>query len=402
MDDQQEKPDLICPFPAWITNTPALEIIEILGPDTTRMVGGCVRNMVMGAGATDVDLATKHTPDQVIARLEAAGLKVIPTGIDHGTVTAIRNGQAIEITTLRKDVATDGRRAVVSFSKDWKEDAERRDFTINALYFNALGGVFDVLGEGLRDAEAGSVRFIGDSNARIQEDYLRILRFFRFHALYGKGNPDPDAVRACKAHASGLSHISKERITQEVFKILNAENGFVVFDLMHKNNILKDFLCDLPKGRVLDRFKKAAPQGALFGLYAIIGGDIDLARQFLTMSRIQLKGLEAISCAQKELGLASGELDFKKAVYLHGYEAARAAMAYLCSMEDRAVPEWVFTLEGWVPPEFPLSGADLKAAGLKPGPKFKEYLAVTKEWWMAHDFKPDKEACLARLLQYVN
>lgn len=205
-------------------------------------VGGCVRNALLAEPVEDIDLATKLTPDEVTQRLEAAGIKVIPTGIDHGTVTAVLNGRGFEITTLRKDIETDGRRAVVAFAETWREDAERRDFTMNTLLADDLGNVYDPIGRGLSDLEARKVIFVGQAEQRIEEDYLRILRFFRFHALYGVGKPDEAALKACKAHATHISSLSAERITQEFFKIISVDKPVDVLGVMLDNNILPELL----------------------------------------------------------------------------------------------------------------------------------------------------------------
>lgn len=194
------------------------------GEGAARFVGGCVRDTLLGRDTRepDLDIATRLTPDQVMESLAAQGLRVEPTGLDHGTVTAVAFGRPFEITTLRKDVETDGRRAVVAFTSDWAEDAARRDFTMNALYADPDGRVHDPTGQGLADAVAGRVIFVGDPDTRIREDYLRILRFFRFLAHYGEGAPDPAALEACSRHAGQLARLSAERIAKEVLKLLAA------------------------------------------------------------------------------------------------------------------------------------------------------------------------------------
>lgn len=206
---------------SWMREAETQKIMHLLNPDglQTMFVGGCVRNTLLSQKVEDIDLATQLTPDKVTSLLEDASVKVIPTGLDHGTVTAVIDGKAFEITTLRQDVETDGRHAVIRFSESWEEDARRRDFTINALYMDMNGGVYDPLDQGLADIESQTFVFVGDAEQRIKEDYLRILRYFRFHALYGKGDMDTHALDACRKHAGRVEGLSRERITQEFLKI---------------------------------------------------------------------------------------------------------------------------------------------------------------------------------------
>ena len=227
--------------PEWMRAPQTMRVMNALGSGNARFVGGCVRNMLLGLEVGDVDIATVWTPGEATKRLEGAGIKVVPTGIDHGTVTAVVDKIPFEITTLRKDIETDGRRAVVGFTTDWREDALRRDFTMNTLLADMDGHIYDPTGEGIKDLEVGKVRFVGDPATRIQEDYLRILRFFRFHAAYGKGEPDSDALAACRAAAGKISTLSRERITQEFFKILSVDNPVEILSVVFDNNVLPDF-----------------------------------------------------------------------------------------------------------------------------------------------------------------
>jgi tRNA nucleotidyltransferase/poly(A) polymerase len=207
----------------WL-NDPGLQtLLKVLSAngEQARIAGGAVRNTLLGEPVADVDIATTNEPRQSIARTEAAGFKVVPTGIDHGTVTVVADGKAYEVTTLRADIETDGRRAKVAFGRDWEADAERRDFTINALYADANGTVIDLVG-GLTDLEGRTLRFIGDPEQRIREDYLRILRFFRFFAWYGSGRPDAEGLKACARLKDGLEQLSAERVWSELKKLLSA------------------------------------------------------------------------------------------------------------------------------------------------------------------------------------
>ena len=203
---------------ALLQRDPLRVIKHLGGSGMTRFVGGCVRDAALGIGVNDIDMATILPPESVLARLNEAGIKTVPTGLDHGTITAVFGSGNIDITTLRIDKETDGRHAQVAFTDDWKADAQRRDFTLNTLLADEHGTVFDPLGCGLEDLKAGRVRFVGQADQRITEDVLRILRFFRFYGAYGKGAPDPEALHACAAHAALIVTLSRERITQEFFQ----------------------------------------------------------------------------------------------------------------------------------------------------------------------------------------
>ncbi|HEX3701377.1 MAG TPA: CCA tRNA nucleotidyltransferase, partial [Phenylobacterium sp.] len=227
----------------WMTAAETVAVMDALaaagGPEAARFVGGCVRNCLTGHPVDDIDIATVLTPDRTTAALEAAGLKAVPTGIEHGTVTAVAGGRGFEITTLRRDVSTDGRRAVVAFTTDWEEDARRRDFTLNALYADREGTIFDLTGQGVADARAGRIVFVGDPEQRLREDYLRILRFFRFLAWYGKGAPDAAALAACKALRSEVTTLAAERISKELVKLLAAEDPRGAVALMLETGVLE-------------------------------------------------------------------------------------------------------------------------------------------------------------------
>ena len=222
---------------------PVFDALEAKGgPGCARFVGGCVRNALIGQPVGDLDIATSLTPDQVTQALVAAGLKAVPTGIDHGTITAVAGGQPFEITTLRRDVATDGRRAVVAFTQDWSEDAQRRDFNLNAVYCDREGNLFDPTGQGVADAQAGRIVFVGDAATRIEEDSLRILRFFRFLAWYGKGEPDAAAVAACAAGKGLLKNLAAERVAKELLKLLAAYDPRPALTLMAQTGVLAELL----------------------------------------------------------------------------------------------------------------------------------------------------------------
>jgi poly(A) polymerase len=244
------------PPPHWITASATRAVMAALaaagGPDCARFVGGCVRNALLRKPVADIDIATALTPDAVIKALTDARLKAIPTGVEHGTVTAVSEGRPYEITTLRRDVETDGRRAVVAFTTDWNEDAQRRDFRLNSLYAAADGALFDPTGEGLADLKAGRIVFVGDAATRIREDALRILRFFRFQAWYGKGDPDPVGLAACAELRGLIANLSAERVSAELLKLLAAEDPREAVRLMAQTGVLS---AALPEAVGLERFE---------------------------------------------------------------------------------------------------------------------------------------------------
>lgn len=397
--------------PAWMNGPDASAIFKALagedGGAGVLFVGGCVRNAVLEIEVEDVDMATIHAPEEVSRRLEKAGFKVIPTGIDHGTVSAVTDKRVYEITTLRKDVETDGRHAVVAFSADWREDAARRDFTMNTLLADREGNIFDPLGQGLADLEARSVRFVGDPAARIAEDYLRILRFFRFHALYGKGAPDKAALGACKAAADKITTLSRERITQEFFKIMSVYNPVDILVDMIDNNILSGFIpfdCNLDLLRHLSGFQKRYKLQALASrLFAFAGLDKDSVKAmqtYLLFPKVFLKDIQAMEgiLALPDL---SNEHAVKVAIYKYGRSmSAQALMIELAN--DRVMngyaPQALKIIQNWDVPDFPLGGDDLIKAGYKPGPDLGQKLSALEERWIESGFTEKRESLLADAL----
>lgn len=248
-------PTKITPQP-WMTDSATQAVMAALEArgfeGCARFVGGCVRNALLKQPIDDVDIATTLTPDQVTEALEAAGLSAHPTGVEHGTITGVAQGKPFEITTLRRDVSTDGRRAVVAFTQSWEEDAQRRDFRLNALYADKDGTLYDPTGQGVADALAGRIVFVGDPMTRIREDYLRILRFFRFQAWYGKGEPDSAALEACKALKGMLSGRAAERTSKEILKLLEAEDPRAALRLMAATSVLSAVL---PMVKAMGRFE---------------------------------------------------------------------------------------------------------------------------------------------------
>jgi poly(A) polymerase len=357
----------------WLDKKDAQKIISVLGGgENARFVGGCVRNTVLGIPVTDMDIATKHTPDKVMTLCAEQGIKTIPTGIDHGTVTALVEGQTFEITTLRRDVDTDGRHAKVAFSEDWLEDAQRRDFTMNTLLMDEKGNIYDPLECGIEDAQASRVIFVGDPSQRIREDVLRILRFFRFHAVYGEGTPDAAALKACAAHANLIPNLSKERITQEYLKILASDNARPTLELMQNHNVLSE-LTDF-RGHNFDRLD-------LIG--RLSGFEPDAREKYLILSGAQKKKIKAIETAI-EKGCFDSEEDIQKTLYYFGRETTRAA--YLRTI-GKIHKKHVETIDFFNIPEFPLSGQDLLAKGIKQGPELGKKLKQLEKEWVDNGFK---------------
>ncbi len=352
-------------------------IAALGGGENTRLIGGVVRDSLLGVPVSDIDLATRLTPDAVMARLDAAGIKCVPTGLAHGTVTAVMPFGPVEITTLRRDIATDGRHAVVAFTDDWREDAARRDFTINALSADPdTGEIFDYFG-GQDDLNAGRVRFIGKPLQRIAEDHLRILRFFRFHARFGKGAPDAASVEACAARANDLMALSRERIATELLKLLSATDPVPAIRLMIEHSILKPVLPEITSADTLAMLVPREGDGgnAIRRFAALIGPDPGQARDIamrMKLSKAQTKRLVA-ACRWTE---PYGALD--ALAYRFGTESARDRLLLAGS---EATP-----LDQWVRPHFPITGGSLIARGMNAGPQVAITLSAIENAWIEAGF----------------
>ena len=354
-------------------------LIEALGgPDQTRLVGGVVRDTLLGLDPADVDLATRLLPDDVLARLKAAGIRAVPTGIAHGTVTAILPSGPIEVTTLRHDVSTDGRHAIVAFTDAWDEDAARRDFTMNALYADPVtGSVFDSVG-GLADLEARVVRFIGDPYRRIAEDHLRILRFFRFHARFGD-TIDAEGLAACSARANDLMALSRERIASELLKLLVAAQAVRVVTLMIDHGIFR---------AVLPEIVDATPLAELAEREAAAGIAPDAIRRLATL--IPPAAAESVGARLK---LSNADRKRLCAATQGPGDEGPPALAYRVGMPsaiDRLLlaGEDVSALQAWTPPALPIGGGALVARGLSKGPQVAAVLRAIETRWIAEGFPP--------------
>lgn len=367
------------------------------GKAEIRFVGGCVRNTLLGLDLQDdFDLAIDCTPEQTMQYLKAAGITAVPTGLKHGTVSAVIDKMSYEITTLRQDKDHDGRHAVVEFTRDWAEDARRRDFTINALYVNEEGKIFDVVG-GLSDIALGVVRFIGDAEARIQEDYLRILRFFRIHAYYGKGTLDASGLAACTRWRHSLSTLSKERITKEFFKLLDAVDPWCVIDAMHKVQILQEIIPSFMAHRpfqVLEHHTHYRPSA--YVRWASLTSE---KGDRLCLSRHQSSTFHALQAALTVEGIShSLYAEHKELVlgrwWLHCLEVAREDLSLAVKMwQEKSTRIRDFQLK-----HFPLDGTILRAQGFQ-GAEIGQRLARTKQWWIDTGENANADACLDYALQ---
>jgi poly(A) polymerase len=375
------------------------------GGGEARFVGGAVRNALLGQPVTDVDIATPLTPEEVTKRLEKAGLQAVPTGIAHGTVTAVASGKPFEVTTLRRDVSTDGRRAVVAFTKDWNEDASRRDFTMNALYANPDGEVFDPMG-GVADLKAGRVRFVGDPATRIREDYLRILRLFRFHAWYGKGELDKAALAAAVAEKLGLKQLSGERVQKELLRLLAARDPAPTLCVMERTGILSEILpLRLSLARLehlvaIDTASKFPPD-AILRLAALMPSDANAARALAERLKLSNAGRDRLIAATSGIKIGTAQRDAQALLYRLGAQQFKD-LVFLRWAADEKTPaaQWRALIElanTWRKPQFPLDGRDAMAAGVKEGPAVGKMLGDLEQWWIENDFKPDRAALLARL-----
>jgi poly(A) polymerase len=375
------------PSAAWRERPQLAELIVILGAEArqVRVVGGAVRDTLLGLAVSDLDLATVHPPDEVMRRVAGAGLKAVPTGLAHGTVTVVLPDGPVEVTTLRRDVATDGRHAQVMFTDDWREDAARRDFTINALSADLLTGEIHDYFSGQDDLTARRVRFIGDPLRRIAEDHLRILRFFRFHARFGRGEPDADALAACTLRANDLLALSRERIAQELLKLLAAADPSPVLATMVAHAILAPVLPEIDAAGVerLGRLVARDDGDPVRRLAALLPADP--ARADAVAVRLKLSNAQ-----RKRLGLAAHtELpsDVRALAYAIGVAGGRDRV--LLRAEDKAMPAALAALEGWSPPRLPITGGTLIELGLIPGPDVARTLQQVEHEWVAEGF-PDE------------
>jgi poly(A) polymerase len=369
----------------WRKRRGMARVLDALGADEglTRYVGGAVRDDLLHLPFSDVDLATRLRPDQVVERLEAAKIRAVPTGIDHGTITAVSNGHPIEVTSLRRDVATDGRRATIAFTDDWMEDAARRDFTINALSADPLTGeVHDYFG-GSDDLLARRVRFIGQPLERIAEDHLRILRFFRFHARFGAGAPDAEALAACAARANDLMALSRERIADELLKLLAVTDPSPTVAIMLDRDILRPVLPEIARSALqrLDILVKAEeragiPPDPLRRLAALLPQDSAVAGDIAARLKLSNKARKRLECAAG----APVPANAQSFAYFAGLECAVDRLL-LGGEADRAK-----VITQWESPRLPIGGGALIERGLEPGPVVAKTLQSIERRWVEAGF----------------
>lgn len=371
--------------------------------EEARIVGGAVRDWLVGhAGRSDIDIATTAVPEEVIRRAKAAGLKPVPTGVEHGTVTLVADGEPFEVTTLREDVETDGRRAKVVFGRDWARDAQRRDFTMNALYLTRTGELIDLVG-GERDACAGLVRFIGDADVRIREDYLRILRLFRFHAAFGRGPLDAHALAAAIRNRDGLAQLSRERVRAETFKLLVAPRAAEMLEQMQAADLLAPVLGgqgDVATFTRLTEIEAALGRtpDAVLRLGALAVRDVEDAKSLRTGLRLSNnEGDRLLALAGPAATPGMCEKGQKAFLYRFGRQKFddRALIAFARSgalLGDEGWRALIDLAETWEIPVFPLSAADFMERGLNPGPALGKALKAAEEAWIEAGFPMDEAA----------
>lgn len=363
-----------------------------------RFVGGCVRNAVLDRAIDDIDLAVDKPPETIMQALAASHLKSVPTGLKHGTVTALVEGCRFELTTLRRDVETDGRRAVVAFTDDWLEDASRRDFTFNALYADRDGTLYDPF-DGRSDLAAGRVRFIGDGDTRIAEDRLRVLRFFRFHAWYGRPPLDGPGFEACRRNAGALGSLSGERVAKELLRLLQAPAPADALQAMAGSGALDHWLPEYAGVVRLEALiaREDAPD-PLRRLAAILPASADATAigKRLKLSTQQALRLEVMLASEPAIDVTSGPKAWRAGIYRLGSSlyADRLLLAVDAAGDWRAA---LALARSWTPPELPVSGGDALKLGLKPGPRVGALIEAVERWWIDGDFSADRNACLAEL-----
>ena len=405
---------MVLPRQPWMVHRATVAVMDALmaaaGAGGAMFVGGCVRDALIGREVVDIDIATVLTPPQVKAALAAAGINAVATGEAHGVITAVCRGRPFEIATLRRDVETDGRRAVVAFTTDWGEDAARRDFRLNALYADGEGAILDPTGHGVTDARAGAVVFVGEPHARIREDALRILRFFRFFAGYGRGKPDAAALSACAELKALAANLSAERVARELLGLLAAPDPRAAVRLMAATGVLAVVL---PEASDLARFEALAAiegellfgEDALLRLAALLPPDPEIAAaaaERLRLSNAQKARLAAAAAIDPAIVSWMSPKAVRQAVWRLGADAFcdKVMLAWASSDRPAAAVQWRALLpmaRSWTRPAMPLTGAEVMAAGVPEGPMVGKVLAEVEAWWADNDFPADKLSVIERL-----
>ena len=411
-------------YQEWMNTSEVRKIMAALSKDgEARFVGGCVRDALIDKKITDIDIATTHKPEKTTELLEKTGTKVIPTGIEHGTVTAVINHKKFEITTLRRDVECYGRHAEVEFTDNWQEDAARRDFTMNALSMDMKGEIYDYF-EGIDDLNAGKVKFIGDAEQRIKEDYLRILRLFRFHTYYGKGVIDDQQIKIVARNSEGLKSLSGERIQTEMLKILSAPDPFYVIKIMSEAGIL---------GKVIPNSSNAFDLSLLSSLIDIEKAEKITTDPYVRLACIILPNQQAnfvqiiadswklsnssrseidVLLTEELVETSISEADKKKLIRRIGKKHANLIAIISWTSEINNNPDeskqtndkfrnFLKFIEDWQIPEFPLRGSDIMALGIKEGKEIGKTLRKAEEYWENRDYKPTKDKLLSKVMRNV-
>ncbi len=375
----------------WLKNAGLKHVVAALHDhaDGPRVVGGAVRDAILGLPVADIDLATILHPEKVIAQLKNAGIKAVPTGLEHGTITAVIDKQNFEITTLRRDVATDGRRATIAFATEWKDDAARRDFTINALYADpTTGQIFDYFG-GIEDLNARQIRFIGDAKQRIAEDYLRILRYFRFLGRFGNSDANEEAVTACRDAAHSMMALSRERIAQELSRLLTLPDPRYAVRLMIENGIFAPFLPELADS-AFEQFDQLVTRQLSHKIA------VNLPTRLLSMlpndaaicdkvaMRLKLSNRFRNEMADRLRDAKPNAATIRAFAYNMGIDAAQDCALLRCS--DAELPNILAKIADWNIPIFPIRGSDLIAKGLSAGPVIAQTLQAIERQWVTEDF----------------
>jgi poly(A) polymerase len=390
----------------WLDQAPLSRLLDVLDADgeEARVVGGAVRNALLALPVGEIDIATTAVPDEVVRRASKAGFNPVPTGIEHGTVTVVIDGKPFEVTTLREDIETFGRHAKVRFGRDWKKDAERRDFTINALFLARDGSVADFVG-GLKDIEARRVRFIGDPDARIREDYLRVLRFFRFHAAYGEGAPDAAGLKACIRARAELAMLSRERVRAELFKLFVTKHAVPALAVMGEAGLLGSVLGGVPLLASFANMMKAeqalglAPDAVrrLGALAVFVVEDAERLRERLRLANAEFRRLESMGERWWQVSPGRGEAAARALLYKLGAEnfRDRTLLAFARSPAkagDKAWHELITLPARWAPPKFPLAAKDFLDRGVAKGPALGQALARAENRWIAAGFPGERSA----------
>ncbi len=394
------KPNGRIDLPARLSDATVRTLLAALagGGIAARFVGGCVRDALRGDAIGDIDMATDKPPEEVMRALRKAKLKVVPTGLKHGTVTAMIDGKPFELTTLRRDVETDGRRATVAFTDNWLEDASRRDFTFNALYADPDGTLYDPF-DGRADLAAGVVRFIGEADTRISEDRLRVLRFFRFHAWYGRDAIDGAGFDACRRNAGSVRDLSGERVCKELLRLLAAPAPADSLAAMAESGALDHWLPEFTGTASLRALiAREDEANALRRLASIlpVGTDGTLIGKRLKLSTQDALRLEVMLAREPVIDIAGGLKAWRAGVYRLGNTlyADRLLLAVEATGDWRAALK---VAREWTAPELPVSGGDAVKLGLKPGPKIGALIEAVERWWIDGDFAADRAACLDEL-----